>query len=184
MKMRVCTDCGAVLPATFEFFSRARYPNLRGDCRNCHREKNNARAATKREEKRLYDMAYREAHQEELAAKKARYYCEHPDEIRAKAKAWRAVNYIRHRASAHRRRAMMCGERGTYKPSDVRDQYERQRGRCYYCDARVGSDYHIDHVVPLARGGSNTADNLVVACPSCNLSKHTRLPHEFSGRLC
>jgi 5-methylcytosine-specific restriction endonuclease McrA len=30
---------------------------------------------------------------------------------------------------------------------------------------------HIDHVVPVARGGSNAADNLRVLCAGCNLRK-------------
>jgi 5-methylcytosine-specific restriction endonuclease McrA len=38
-----------------------------------------------------------------------------------------------------------------------------------------GSECHVDHVVPLARGGTHTRDNLATACPSCNISKGTKL---------
>jgi 5-methylcytosine-specific restriction endonuclease McrA len=39
--------------------------------------------------------------------------------------------------------------------------------------------------VPVSRGGSNDISNIVLACPSCNLQKGTRLPHEWpeGGRL-
>ena len=41
-------------------------------------------------------------------------------------------------------------------------------GGCAYC----GADWeHVDHVVPLARGGAHALANLVPACAPCNLSK-------------
>ena len=49
---------------------------------------------------------------------------------------------------------------------------------------KVGGDYHVDHVIPLILGGSNGPENLVIACPRCNLSKGAKMPHEFSERLC
>jgi 5-methylcytosine-specific restriction endonuclease McrA len=63
----------------------------------------------------------------------------------------------------------------------------RQRGKCHWCGEKVGRFYHVDHVVPLSKGGSNGPENLVIACAFCNISKHDRLPHEWSGsngRLC
>lgn len=44
-------------------------------------------------------------------------------------------------------------------------------GRCYMC----GGPYeHIDHVIPLARGGTNWPANLRPACAKCNLRKGDR----------
>lgn len=41
--------------------------------------------------------------------------------------------------------------------------------QCVYC----GGEYeHIDHLVALTRGGTNTSENLVPACGRCNQSKH------------
>jgi hypothetical protein len=53
----------------------------------------------------------------------------------------------------------------------------RHAGRCYYCpkvvasSALVSSDYDIDHVVPIAQGGTNDPTNLVIACKECNGDK-------------
>ena len=44
--------------------------------------------------------------------------------------------------------------------------------RCVYCGA--GSDtvtLHVDHVVPLSRGGTSAFDNLATACTTCNAGK-------------
>ena len=59
--------------------------------------------------------------------------------------------------------------------------YEAHEGRCYYC----GTDgpMHMEHMIPLSRGGTHTADNVVPACPTCNLSKHTLTADEFRERM-
>jgi 5-methylcytosine-specific restriction endonuclease McrA len=53
---------------------------------------------------------------------------------------------------------------------------QRDGFRCRYC-GRSGSApgvvLHVDHVVPLAAGGTSTEDNLVTACEECNLGKST-----------
>lgn len=50
---------------------------------------------------------------------------------------------------------------------------ERDGFCCRYCGSRVGLE--IDHVVPLAAGGSDADDNLVTACRNCNNGKRARL---------
>ncbi len=50
----------------------------------------------------------------------------------------------------------------------------RADDRCEYCQTgeyNTGQPMHIEHITPVADGGSNNADNLCLACSSCNLSK-------------
>lgn len=56
-----------------------------------------------------------------------------------------------------------------------REVMERDWYVCRYC-RRIG-DYniHIDHVIPVSRGGLDTIDNLVTACEACNLAKGDKL---------
>lgn len=43
---------------------------------------------------------------------------------------------------------------------------------CVYCKKDVEQDnWHLEHLTPLARGGTNDASNLAVSCPPCNLAK-------------
>lgn len=58
------------------------------------------------------------------------------------------------------------------------EAFERDGWACVYCDA-PSDDLHCDHLVPLARGGSNAAFNLATACASCNLSKGSKLLSEW-----
>jgi 5-methylcytosine-specific restriction endonuclease McrA len=51
-----------------------------------------------------------------------------------------------------------------------------QEKLCYYCTTPLVKEdgtphFHIDHYVPVARDGRNDISNLVLSCPSCNISK-------------
>lgn len=49
---------------------------------------------------------------------------------------------------------------------------ERDGSRCHMCRRKCsGTNLHLDHVIPLSRGGTHTLENLRVACAKCNLSK-------------
>ena len=52
---------------------------------------------------------------------------------------------------------------------------------CYYCNCPLTkSTATIDHLIPLARGGSNTESNRVWCCKHCNIQKGDLTPDEFT----
>lgn len=57
---------------------------------------------------------------------------------------------------------------------------ERDGSHCRYC-RKTFPAYHVDHVIPKSRGGPDTMDNLVLACPACNMAKGARTPEEWGG---
>ncbi len=59
--------------------------------------------------------------------------------------------------------------------------WEFTHGQCWYCgtDCNPYGDLCIDHVVPLARGGTNEIENLVPCCTHCNQMKGTQLVDEW-----
>lgn len=69
------------------------------------------------------------------------------------------------------------------KARDIEVLIKQSKGVCWWCCAPCADTFHLDHRVPLSRGGANTIENIVVSCPSCNLRKNNRLPYEFNGRL-
>lgn len=53
-----------------------------------------------------------------------------------------------------------------------REAWDDCDGRCQHCCITLGlDDYHFDHVVPVALGGENTAENLQVLCFGCHAKK-------------
>lgn len=55
---------------------------------------------------------------------------------------------------------------------------ERDGGICQYCRAPA-TPPHVDHIIPVSRGGSFDHSNLCVACPPCNKSKGAKLVAEW-----
>jgi len=53
------------------------------------------------------------------------------------------------------------------------------RGVCHYCEKRfTRAELTMDHIVPLARGGTSAAGNVVPACKKCNRDKKLTIPVE------
>ena len=142
-------------------------------------------AAAHPEKAKARHAAWRAAHPEKAKARHAAYYASHKEEAKARDAAWRAAHPEEAASQSRRRRARKRQAEGTHTASDIKDQYTRQKGKCFWCGGRVGKQYHVDHVVPLSRGGGDGPDNLVIACAACNLQKGDKLPHEWAkgGRL-
>ncbi len=64
-------------------------------------------------------------------------------------------------------------------PDAIRQQVcQRANSLCEYCHASEQWQYvrfTMDHVIPLSRGGSNTFENLALACFHCNRRKSDKI---------
>jgi len=55
-------------------------------------------------------------------------------------------------------------------PSEVRREvWRRDQGQCVKCGSRINLEY--DHIIPVSKGGSNTARNIELLCEICNRTK-------------
>lgn len=90
---------------------------------------------------------------------------------------WRAMR----RAAKSRRRAIERGAAAErFDPFEI---FERDRWRCHICGEktpqRLRGTYEdrapeLDHIIPLAAGGTHTRNNVACACRRCNLLKSDR----------
>jgi 5-methylcytosine-specific restriction endonuclease McrA len=53
--------------------------------------------------------------------------------------------------------------------------FDKTGGFCWHCKNPLGFDWHADHLIPRAAGGSNAIENMVPSCPSCNHEKADQL---------
>lgn len=152
----------------------------KGNNKHYHSVKNNPefkekiRKATRdrREWKRQYDKEYRERTREKQNEWSRKWVRENRDKRRAVCQ-----NY-----SARRRSKEAVG----VSSSELAKWKSEQIKKCYWCGASCDDSFHVDHYVPLARGGKHDLGNLVISCGPCNLRKNAKDPYEFAqevGRL-
>ncbi len=105
-------------------------------------------------------------------------YLKDPEKIRARNKQWDKDNpekaRERQRSAKHRRRALeRANTIKNFTKKEWLDKINLYQNRCAYCD--IGLYEHMDHVIPLSRGGAHSLDNIVPACQRCNLKKGTQI---------
>lgn len=97
------------------------------------------------------------------------------------------IRYLRwpatFKANARNRKARVREAEGRHSSDDIAALYKRQKGKCVYCKASIKNERHVDHIMPIALGGSNWPDNLQLLCPPCNLHKRAMHPTNFAQRI-
>ena len=64
------------------------------------------------------------------------------------------------------------------------DIYERTKGKCALCGKFIRFDqFTVDHIVPLAKGGTNEIENLQTTCKHCNAMKQDLSEEEFLDKM-
>jgi len=198
--MKRCTKCGETKPATTEFFTRdaSRKSGFRPNCKDCTKaydkqrravnpearnERQRAAYAADPEKHREQQRAYKADHAEEINEKRRVTYEKNPEKARAAVRAAQKRHPETMKAANHRRRARILGAEGSHTAEDERIAYRAQKGKCWHCGKLVGDTYEIDHLIPLDKGGSNAANNIVISCRACNRSKGAKIMIEWRGRL-
>ena len=101
----------------------------------------------------------------------------------ASYKVWRLAHPEAVRANTANYRARKLTASGTFSADDVLYLYIDQQQSCAYCGNTLLAGYHVEHKIPLIRGGSNSLENLCLACPTCNLRKGAKTDQEFLAIL-
>lgn len=58
-------------------------------------------------------------------------------------------------------------------------QNKIREGLCHYCREKFApNEMTMDHIVPIARGGTSTEGNIVPSCKACNQKKKLMTPAE------
>ena len=136
------------------------------------------------------------------ARKRADYYGNHevvkahrrlqyqvnPEKHKQSTKAWRLENKERVQELNRMRRAQHLGQLGNVSRNIKGNLRAAQGNKCAFCKAKLqkGRRVHLDHIIPISKGGLHDNSNLQVLCQNCNLRKKDKDPIKFAqenGRL-
>lgn len=97
----------------------------------------------------------------------------------------KAVKQFRedNRGFTHERRAAIYGVFCNLSSLDLQAWVSDQPKNCFWCGDVGLTDWHLDHFIPMSKGGPHCIDNLVIACPDCNLKKSDADPLAFASRI-
>lgn len=94
-------------------------------------------------------------------------------------KKWKANNKDIVKTHNNNRRARKNNNGGKLSANIIDALLLKQRGKCACCGNPLNGEYHLDHIMPLARGGTNTDDNVQLLLPKCNMSKGAKHPIDY-----
>ena len=116
--------------------------------------------AYEEEKRRAMQAVYAKQERERWMMKDAKAYNSRPGSRQTD------MATLRQREFAKKQRAAMT-------PSLRHDILERDGFRCQHCGATAadGAKLHVDHIIPVAKGGKTEPSNLQTLCEECNLGK-------------
>lgn len=123
---------------------------------------------------------WHKANSNKVKAKNAKYYKDNPEKVKAAVAKWHKANPEKLSDKRARRRTRI--ETGTLSRGLVAKLHKLQCGKCVCCLKKLSTlrkNYHIDHIIPLAKGGLHQDDNIQLLCVTCNLQKHAKNQNEF-----
>lgn len=188
-----CRACGRSLPLsgfTKDKSKKNGHGTLCRACRSAYDAGHYAKhAAERRAKQALYDAKHAERRKQydagriaESRARHAEYYVANRELFLARQSAYSKTEAGRasQAAARHNRRIRLNGHILTKQI--ISEVKEASNNICPYCGSPF-TDGHIDHIVPVSRGGTNARDNLLYVCADCNHRKGNRLLADFLSML-
>lgn len=169
-----CGKCGAVLDVENFNANKKNGYGIRTECKTCQHEDNKRWRENTPEYYQGWkegNKKWRENNSEKLKESYKKWYEENFEKRKEYIKKWNENNPEKRKAIKSRRRARTHGNGGSYTAEQLQECINFFNGCCAYTGEVLAKEYHIDHIKPLANGGTNFIHNLVPATPKANLSK-------------
>jgi 5-methylcytosine-specific restriction endonuclease McrA len=185
-----CVDCAEVNKRRWrkanpdkELSSRRRYGKVRRSdpaYRSWQAAYNKAWRGNNPDKVDSHNKSYYAANRAKVIAKAVSADAANPIKKLERNRSWRSKYPDKCAALARNYRARKKGNGGKHTVQDVLDILNAQGHKCAYFDhcgtVLTCDNKQVDHIVPLAAGGSNGPENLQILCIACNQSKGSKDP--------
>ena len=176
---KICNKCGEDKPVA-EFHKRkSARDGLQYRCKPCARIANASLKVSNPARTRASKAKYYADNGGRMRAASAKYYADNVGKLRASGAAWYAANREKSRIYKQNRRVKKKEVGGNLSPDLAAKLFKLQKGKCVCCGLPLGNDYHLDHIMPLKLGGTNTDDNMQLLRATCNMQKQAKHPVDF-----
>jgi HNH endonuclease len=164
---KLCPTCRVEKTADCFGTNPSSKDGLRNECKDCRNIKTRYKYET--------DLDFRES--ESIRA--ALNYLEDREYILNRSKRWSKENPDKKVEQRHRRQARLYGQIDFDLPIDfIKTLREEQKNKCAYC-SRDDIKLTVEHMLPISRSGKHCMANIVLACTTCNFSKHNKTLEEW-----
>jgi len=161
---KTCNTCGTSKPYADFPTARESRDGRSTECQACRN------AVRKASHQRMYDANPR---YRAIAAERAReWYRANTERAKERIYAWYRANPEKVATARENRRSREMKAEGSFTEQQWHDLCAIYDNRCLCCGST--EPLTVDHVIPLARGGSNDISNLQPLCLRCNKRKHTK----------
>lgn len=189
---KTCYRCKQAKPSNHFHPHKASKDGLNPNCRICETARRHARenalsadeVARRKAKKLAYDIEHRKKTKAQRSEQTRARYLKNRRQRILYASTWVKNNPEKRSAISQnykaKRRAMVSSGLCS---ADFRKWKNDQAKVCAYCGQCCKEKYHVDHILPLVRGGKHELVNLAISCPTCNLRKHSKTPDEFRAYM-
>lgn len=167
---KVCTKCGKELTLDNFHKEKAGKYGVTSKCKSCR----NAYNVDYRKVNVDKIKSYRKSIRNKALLYFKQRYENNKEVIREKQRQYNKNNRAIRNAAEAKRQATKLNQ------TPVLTTEEQQTIKLYYkLSTSLGRDYHVDHIIPLSKGGLHHPDNLQILCASDNLSKSDKLDYTY-----
>ena len=129
------------------------------------------------EKVKAYNKKWHLKNQKKVKARNRKWYLENSKKQKITHRKWKLENPGKVREAWLRRRSHGIVKKGVIDRVITENIFKYGIVTCEHCKKQCPNlpDYHIDHIIPVSKGGSNDYNNLQILCQYCNLNKNVEI---------
>ena len=169
-----CCKCKQTLTTDSFYKNKSTKDGLQSLCKPCNMESNRIWQQKNLDRFAHYTAEYRKRNPEKTKSNLTKWRDNNKEHTSNYSRAYRRKNtgYTKRNKENRKLRIQQAGL-FLVTPKDVK---KIMSNPCLYCGA---ASKHLDHIVPLSRGGRHSIGNLAPACVSCNQKKYNKYLSEW-----